>query len=134
MQHLKDLTKKQDRDKAEREVWALRRRGGGASPILEVMSKEMGVTTTTTALKSSSTTANDVRTSQGATSSTDEAVRMSHGGRPAPSTSRAEPADPEKAGKELLVSTFSAAVGGTHYNNNQWPNFNIIFSFAESQM
>ena len=35
-----------------------------------------------------------------------KAGRTSHGGGPAPSTSRAEPANPEKAGKELLVSTF----------------------------
>ena len=97
----------------EREAWALRRRGGGASPILEVMSKEMGVTMTMTAPKSSSSAASDVRTSKGATSSTDEAVRMSHGGGTAPSTSSAEPANPEKAGKELLASTFSAAIWGT---------------------
>ena len=95
----------------KREAWVLRsQRGGAASPILEVMSKEMGVTMTTTAPKSPSTTASDARTFQGATSSTHEAAAMSHGGGHAPSTSRAEPANPEKAGKELLVSTFSAAV------------------------
>ena len=66
----------------------------------------MGVTTATAAPNSSSTTAGDARTSWGATSSTHEAAAMSHGGGHAPSTSRAEPADPQKAGKELLVSTF----------------------------
>ena len=59
----------------EREAWTLRRRGGAASPILEVMSKEMGMTMTTTA-RSTSTNASDARTSQGATSSTDEAAKM----------------------------------------------------------
>ena len=78
----------------------------------------MGVIMTTTAQKSSSTTASDARTSQGATFSTHEAAMISHGGGHAPSLSRAEPADLDKAGKELLVSTFSAAIWGTRYNNN----------------
>ena len=107
LQHLKELTEKQDREKAEREAQALRRRSGAASPILEVMRKEMDVTKTTTAAQSTSTT--------------DEATRTPRDSGRMPSTSRTESADPEKAGKELLVSTFSAAVWGTHYNNNQRP-------------
>ena len=106
LQNLKELTKKQDRDNAEMEAQAFRRRGGAASPILEVMSKEMGVTTTTTALKSPSTTANDARMSWCATSSPHEAAATCHGGGHAPSLSRAKTADPDKAGKELLASTF----------------------------
>ena len=74
------MTKNQDRDKAEREAQALRRRSGAASPILEVMNKEMGVTMTTTAAQSTSTTASDARMSQGATSSTDEAAITPRGG------------------------------------------------------
>ena len=130
------MTKKQDRDKAEREAQALRRRGGAASPILEVMSKEMGVTMTTTAAQSTSTTANDARTSWRATSSTDEAARMPRGGGCAPSTSRAELADPDKAGKELLASTFSAAVWGctTITTNGQKRQYNFNIFFAESRM
>ena len=126
------MTEKQDRDKAEREAQALRRRDDAASPILEVMSKEMGVTMTTAAL-STSTTASDARTSWGATSSTDEAARMPKGGGCAPSTSRAEPADPDKTGKELLLSTFSAAVGHcttiTINGQKRQNNFNIFFFF-----
>ena len=96
----------------------------------------MGVTMTTTAAQSSSMTASDARTSWGATSHTDEAARMSQGGGHAPLASRAEPADPEKAGKELLVSTFSGVWGCTTITTNgkkRQYNFNIFF-FAESQM
>ena len=77
--------------------------------ILEVMSKEMGVIMTTAA-QSTSTTASDARTSWGVTSITDEAARVPRCGGHALSTSRAELANPDKADKELLVSTFSAAV------------------------
>ena len=99
----------------------------------------MGVTTTTTAAQSTSTTASDTRTSQGATSSTYETARTTRCGGHAPSTSRAEPVNPDNAGKELLVSTFSAAVWGctiitTNGQKRQY-NFNIFFFFfAESQM
>ena len=78
----------------------------------------MGMTMTTTVQKSPSTTTSDARTLWGATSSPHEAAAMSHGGGHAPSLSRAKLADPYKAGKELQVSTFSAAIWGTHYNNN----------------
>ena len=82
----------------EREAQALRRRGCAASPILQVMSKEMGMTTTTAA-QCISTTARDERTSRSATSSTDEAARMPRGGGHASSTSKAKLADLNKVGK-----------------------------------
>ena len=124
-----DLIKKQDRRKAEREAQVLRKRGA-ASPILEVMSKEMGVIMTTAA-QSTSTTASDARTSWGATSITDETARVPRCGGHAPSTSRAELANPDKAGKELLVSTFLAAVWGctTIATNGQKRQYNFIFFF-----
>ena len=92
----------------------------------------MGMNMTTTAAQSTSTTASDARTSQDATSSTDEATRTPRGGGCAPSKSRAEQTDPDKAGKELLVSTFSAAVWGctTITTNGRKRQYNFFFFFA----
>ena len=84
MQHLKQLTEKQEREKAEREVWAVKRRSGATSPILDVMTKEL----------------------ETATKVTEASTTWSTGCTPSAGP-LAEEADPEKAGKNLLVSTFS---------------------------
>ena len=96
----------------------------------------MGVTTTTTAVQSTSKTASDARMTWGATSSTDETARTVRGGGHAPSTSRAKLADPDKAGKEVLISTFSAALWDcttitTNSQKRQY-NFNIFMFFFQS--
>ena len=43
---MRELTEKHEGEKTERDARVLRKKRGAASPILEVMSKEMGVTTT----------------------------------------------------------------------------------------
>ena len=47
MQHLKQLTEKHGREKAEMEAQAVKRRSGAASPILDVMTKEPETATST---------------------------------------------------------------------------------------
>ena len=57
MWHLKQLTEKQEREKAAREARAVKRRSGATLPILDIMTKELetATSTTTTTPKSSTT-------------------------------------------------------------------------------
>ena len=62
MQRLKQLMEKQEREKAESEARAVKRRSGATSPILGVVTKELetatSTTTTTPKLSTTSTVIN----------------------------------------------------------------------------
>ena len=118
MQHLKQLTEKQEREKAKREAQAVKRRSGATSPILDIMTKELetatSTTTTTPKLSTTSTQSSsldpkiikDSAETKASRKVTEESITWSSGCTPSAGPS-AEEADPEKAGKKLLVSTFS---------------------------
>ena len=118
MQHLKQLMEKQEREKAEREAQAVKRRSGATLPILDVMTKELetatSTTTTTPELSTTSTQSSsldlkmikDSGQTKASGEGTEASTTWSSGRTPSAGPS-AEEADPEKAVKKLLVSTFS---------------------------
>ena len=62
MQHLKQLTEKHEREKAEREARAVKRRSGATLPILDVMTKELETATSTATTTPKSSTSLDPKT------------------------------------------------------------------------
>ena len=112
MQHLKQLTEKHEREKAEREAQAVKRRSGATSPILDVMTKELETATSTATTTPKSSTSldpeaiKDSARTKASCKVTEASTTLSSGRTPSAGPS-AEEADPEKAGKKLLVSTFS---------------------------
>ena len=117
MQHLKQLTENK-REKKQREAQAVKRKSGATSPIPDVMTKELetatSTTTTTPKLSITSTQSSsldpkmikDSAQTKASGEVTEASTTWSSGCTPSAGPS-AEEADPEKAGKKLLVSTFS---------------------------